>query len=787
MLSAWGPAGMRLVRGVRLDLLNREIHLGAAELAVFGLEPRGDAGLAGRWRAESGRQWHGVLGKEVAAEEGLKLEQRLEGTLVHGGWKFVISGRLDQIQETGAGTLIREVKTVTERLPVPPEDFPRRFPGHCAQAACYRRLRALAGPPPEVELLLLEIGSGLRQTVRWTEDWDGVLTARLQALAEFAEERRSSAARLRSLGSVSAFDAPRPGQTEAREELARIETRAGTVLFEAPTGFGKTGLAWEHALRGLRDGRWDRVIYLTGKTSGQRPASAELRALLEKLPAEARPRVLQFRPRSELCACADPRSCRKATRERWAGSGFSPRRLLEADPFPEPETIAREARSLGLCGHEAARACLPLADIWIGDANYLLAPSSRHIFLESPGFFPDRTLLIADEAHLLPSRAADARSASARTGPFDPVEAALRAGRASSATRLAWDNWREFLGALEESRALPAADRLEARALLDSFVNELFKGGMDWDAPAPDELDALRAATVLAGIAEEADGLPRLWWSPGDGELRADCLDAAPALGETLAPFRQCLLMSATLSPAGAFATACGLPEETTLVRAEAPWREGAHRVAVDARADTRLKTRADHYALTAETAVELARCSNGPAVVFFPSHRYAETIAAYIAALAPELRVAQAPRGFDAAGQADWVREALICSDLILIVVGTGFAEGIDEMGGVVSDAIVVGPALPEMNPVQEARRARLEETLGGDEAFVQTYALPGMTRVNQALGRLVRAPGQKARIILHCRRFLRPEFAPLLAPEYRDGKVIRSREALGEWLLGR
>ncbi len=57
-------------------------------------------------------------------------------------------------------------------------------------------------------------------------------------------------------------------------------------------------------------------------------------------------------------------------------------------------------------------------------------------------------------------------------------------------------------------------------------------------------------------------------------------------------------------------------------------------------------------------------------------------------------------------------------------------------------------------------------------------------MTKVNQALGRLVRAPGQRARVLLHCRRFLEPSYAELLAPEYRGGVQVADDLALAAWL---
>ena len=139
-------------------------------------------------------------------------------------------------------------------------------------------------------------------------------------------------------------------------------------------------------------------------------------------------------------------------------------------------------------------------------------------------------------------------------------------------------------------------------------------------------------------------------------------------------------------------------------------------------------------------------------------------------------------------AAQTAWVEESLRGADALLLVLGSSFAEGIDSLGGRVTHAMVVGPALPEVNPVQEARLAEaMAAGLPREAAFRRVYQIPGMTKVNQALGRLVRAPGQRARVLLHCERFLEPAYRHLLAPEYQAGPAIADDAGLGSWLRAR
>jgi Rad3-related DNA helicase len=204
--------------------------------------------------------------------------------------------------------------------------------------------------------------------------------------------------------------------------------------------------------------------------------------------------------------------------------------------------------------------------------------------------------------------------------------------------------------------------------------------------------------------------------------------------------------------------------------------------VAVDARVDTSFQHRSSHFATTAATVIALQSAARGPVAVFFPSYAYAESVARELERAAP-LRVALQPRLHELAAQTAWVEESLAFTDALFLVLGSSFAESIDLLGGRVSHAMVVGPALPEVNAVQRARLAEFSP-LGREGAFRRVYQIPGMQKVNQALGRLVRAPGQRAKVLLHCRRFAAASYASLLATDYQFGTNIGSDTELNEWL---
>ena len=116
-------------------------------------------------------------------------------------------------------------------------------------------------------------------------------------------------------------------------------------------------------------------------------------------------------------------------------------------------------------------------------------------------------------------------------------------------------------------------------------------------------------------------------------------------------------------------------------------------------------------------------------------------------------------------------------------MILGSSFTEGFDTLGGKIESAIVVSPALPQINLLSETK---MNQALQDDPtlAFQKTYIIPAFQKIHQALGRLARAPGQKAKILLHCRRFLSPLYNNLLAEEYKTDTVIKNSKDLENWL---
>jgi DNA excision repair protein ERCC-2 len=773
-------------RKVRIDFEERRVNLSVTEFAQFHTGPTAGVDRAGgRWRAEAGRRWHTALREQAesqtaASEQSLTCEVTLMAMWRADSWELHFQGRVDQILVTGEEVCLREIKTVRHPLPMAPDELAARHPAYFQQAATYALLAPLAHPMEgrrlRAELLFVNIDDGLMQSVEVAEP-EVRFSASLDIFIGFLESHRARRQAYREVAAKPAFEKWRPGQRETRERLAETLEREKLLFFEAPTGFGKTGVVLELALERLRTGHVDRILYLTGKSTGQLEVCRQLAAMR---PDEGGFHYFQMRSLAEH-GPFDPAWAEDA-RERWRAANLQPQTWFTQGTVAL-EKVTELAHTYQFPPHALSRSLLPWADLWVGDYNYVFSPRHASVFMDAPGFDPARTLLIVDEAHNLPGRAADAWTLRFPAEALHLVVTELERENAHPRLVRALD---DFIGELER---FPSGDAPPGDAIhgVSGSLTELVEV-LERHFPDPTHLSEPTIEWLWEMLdyrrVREAPEAPFVW-ARERGTVEFACLSAASHIARQLLLFRQVVLMSATLGPAHILRDNLGLDARATgtFVLAEAPWREGAYQLAIDTRVDTSLKGRRADFPITAETLLAFAAHQAPPIAVFFPSYRYAEDVRVYAETLDAGFRIALPPRGLSLAEQRAFIEENLILADALFLVLGSGFSEGIDLLGGRVEAAMVVSPALPEVNGLQEARRRELRH-LDREAAFERIYRLPAMMKINQALGRLVRAPGHHARILLHCRRFRDHAYTNLLDPALGAPAILSDTLSLHNWL---
>ena len=776
---------------MHLFLDERRAELSVREFSEFRLGPtsRSTAG-AGPWRANIGQSWHRDLQKQALEEFGCaEFEVPINGLWRHRDWRISLQGRVDQVIYPKGRITIREIKTVDIDLPAEEEILRENYESHFLQLASYLSLAQIdsrwSSERIRGELIFVDISSGLLQPVSLAAEQQVLFHRQLERLTVFLRHRLHARRRVRNLRFRSPFREYREGQEEAREELRRFANQTPIVLFEAPTGFGKTGLILDFALERLRHGHFDRIVYLTGKSTGQIQIGREVE---EMVTPGGSLHYFQMRNRAEhaidspLHSCRESWNCRRDIEERWESSGISPLFLFD-DGSLSLERIKELGRKNGICPYEISRSALPYAELWLADYNYLFSPRSRDLFFEQPGFHPQKTMLIIDEAHNLPSRVAQAYS---QELTCHEAEALLDDLQFAGFNPTGVESATAFVYALLDLRAGELIDldgRYEYCQLLERIVEALRGSRLNYELLSSETANYIHTLYQMLVLIRDLE-MEQLLWAPRDGALQCTCLDASSEIALTLRGFGQVILMSATLSPIEQLRTSTGLSQErSSYLKASAPWRHRTYDVAVDCRVDTRFRSRSNYHYLTAETVDTLCRSTETPVVVFFSSYRYAADIADQIESFFPETGFALQPRNLSLKDQSAFLERALEKVGAILLILGSNFSEGVDTLGGRVSRAMVVGPALPEVNLIQQTKLEKRMH-LGRATAFRDVYIVPAMMKINQALGRLVRAPGQRASVLLHCRRFSDPAYHRFLDEELGIGTTIGNTQDLEQWI---
>jgi Rad3-related DNA helicase len=535
----------------------------------------------------------------------------------------------------------------------------------------------------------------------------------------------------------------------------------------------------------LKSGSLEHIIYVTGKTTGQIPVLAHLETIL---PKNSGLNYLQLRSHEEVAihaplhSCIPPfDACSRAFLERFRESG-----LNEETLFKSGKLSIEEARALGekhaLCPHTLLLFALKWSNFWVCDYNYIFSSTQRSLLNHYGYWDPKKTLLIIDEAHNLPSRVENNLSGRANIQEAISIYDFMESIDAPTQTLRLWHAWIDHLSSIQPTDVLPD----EKRRLLATTLQRAVQASVPSNPskqPSNTVLRALDNAIHLSTLTK--DTVNTYWtWSEKQASIQVDCLKASASISATLLPFHTCIFSSATLLPLEDLKEACRIDAcSGAVIHGQAPWKDKAYTVAIDCRVDTRYRRRAQFYNETARTIARLERSLEGPIAVFFPSYRYAEIIHTHLCTLAPGVRVALQKQGETPTGQLHALENALQKSDILLLVLGSRFSEGIDFLGETVKSAVIVGPALPEVNARQQARLdGHLH--LGREHAFYRTYIIPGMKKINQALGRLVRAPGQNAKVLLHCQRFAEPAFRNLLPPECKSASILRTEADLDDWL---
>ncbi len=796
---------------MKYELDRAVVTLSVGELCAMADGPR-DLDL----RYASGRPplSRALLGAEVhkrlQAEAGglYTAELPLVHTVLFEGLTFEISGRADGVI-SGDVLTVDEIKTVKKKA-----FHATPAAAHTAQLNCYAYFlciqRDLDCIKTRLTYYCIEDGS-IRyvtslQTREMLEKYFFELLRRIFWRAKILSEHELSL-RPSAREAHFPFSSLRDGQETLIKECYR-DLRAGKRLFaEAPTGIGKTISTLYPAMRALGEGHIDRIFYLTAKASVRREAFAAASALFE---SGARLRTVVLSARDQLCRNeaarhdpmgishhCHPQDCPRA-------KGFYERcsvaicELLSQRYGFSRSTVEAISDKYNLCPYEFQLELSELCDVIICDYNYVFDPMVYLRRYFSDDALPGKNALLVDEAHNLADRARAMYSAClddtlsrqlyAQLDREDPLSKKVEALNVAMVglRRLCRDTLQKDADGIERGYDLNHAPPLhflslvhETRLYLDGWLR-----GHRGDAHET-IVHSLNGSLKKFGIIGEFFDGSFLTFVEAEGEktsVHLLCLDPASVLDVRMSAAHASVLFSATMTPIDYFADILGGGKGAVKLTLASPFDPERLCLCALTGFSTRYEDRERSYRKIVSAIAATVSGQKGNYLVYFPSYDYMEHVFSEFSKKYPKLTLIKQTRGMSAHEKEAFLDSFKEDSGLRIgfCVLGGSFSEGVDLPGKRLIGTVIVGTGLSALSNEGNILSEHYESTR--ERGFDYAYVYPGMNRVLQAAGRVIRREEDRGVVVLIDDRYADERTRMLFPSHWSHLQYARSASELAE-----
>ncbi|MFJ3076010.1 ATP-dependent DNA helicase [Pseudomonas sp. NPDC087029] len=638
---------------------------------------------------------------------------------------------------------------------------------HWAQAKVYAWLMCQARQLPAIEVALVYLDVDNDGQTLISEPY------RAEVLREFFEtqcrrflawaqgQEQRLAERDRGLQAL-AFPYPqfRQGQRQLAETLYKAVSTGRCLMAQASTGIGKTLGTLFPLLKAMVPQQLDKLYFLTAKTPGRALALDALRQVHAASPQPAL-RTLELIARDKACeypgkACHGE-SCPLAL-------GFydrlpAAREAAAQQPLLDRDTLREVALAHQVCPYYLGQEMARWVDVLVADYNYYFDAHALLFGLAQANQW--RVAVLVDEAHNLVERGRGMYSASLDQGQLLALRQSKPPGLTSALDRLnrQWNAlYKAQRAPYEASERLPEGLLSALQQCIGLIQERLNQQPTELD---PQVLQFFYQALQFSRVAELFDEHFLFDITQREGprkrRLATLCLrnvNPARLLGPRMQAARSVTLFSATLSPRHFYTDLLGMPADTAWLEVAAPFRAEQLEVRIASQVSTRYHERQASLAPIVALIAEQYQRQPGNYLAFFSSFEYLQQVAGLLAEQHPGITLwAQAPGMDEAARQAFLERFVADGQGVGFAVLGGAFGEGVDLPGTRLIGAFVATLGLPQVNPVNEQFKQRLGRQFGA--GFDYAYLYPGVRKVIQAAGRVIRGDQDRGVLVLIDQRF--------------------------------
>ena len=747
------------------------------------------------------------MGAEYQAEVSLKYVHSAKA------YDLIVEGRADGVIDTGSTVTIDEIKGTYREL----SHMSGPVPVHVAQAKCYAYMYSMKTHVEQITVRMTYCNLDTEEIRYFTEDcsvqdleiWFGGLIEAYMKWADYRIEWKKQ--RNESIKAAVFPFSYREGQKELVSYVYQTIYHKRKLFIQAPTGVGKTISTVFPAIKAMERGMGEQLFYLTAKTITRTVAENTIQIL--------RDQGLKFKSvvltaKDKICFLENP-DCNPENCP-YAKGHFDRVNEVMFDLLIHEESFSREmiekyARKYRICPFEFGLDMSLFADAIIGDYNYLFDP---HVYLKR--FFAEGVsgnyLFLIDEAHNLLERGREMYSASLVKEEFMQLKNALQdeypgtvlwgRGYAARMVKQLEKCNKEFLALKRECENCLIVDSIDGlvhevlrlHSIIGEYLEETEEGN-----PAGKEmiLDLYFKLSHFLDIYERVDEkYVKYTQLMNDGSflVKLFCVDPSTNLKECLAKGRSSILFSATFLPIQYYKKLLGGEETDYEVYAQSVFDPNKRElvIAEDVTSKYTRRSEQEYYSI-AKYIFEIITKRHGNYMVFCPSYQFLQQVYEVF----EENFVTEE---MELLVQSDYMTEEereiflnkfqgnYLCdlneninmdiemeADSYLIgfcVLGGIFSEGIDLKEDSLIGAIIVGTGLPQVGYEREILKGYFDAR--GDNGFDYAYRFPGMNKVLQAAGRVIRTSDDVGVIVLLDERFLQPSYRALFPREWDRFDVV-------------
>ncbi|WP_104903146.1 ATP-dependent DNA helicase [Pseudomonas sp. LH1G9] len=552
----------------------------------------------------------------------------------------------------------------------------------------------------------------------------------------------------------------RPGQRNLAESVYKAVSTGRCLMAQAPTGIGKTVGTIFPMLKALAPQQLDKVLFLTAKTPGRKLALDAAQVLYASSP-ELPLRVLELVARDKACEHLDKachgESCplAKGFYDRLPAARIAAAKVRLLDQ----RNLREVALEHGLCPYYLSQEMARWSDLVVADYNYYFDFGALLFGLAQLNQW--RVAVLVDEAHNLVERARSMYSASLDQYTLKTVRDTAPEPLKKPLQRLnrEWNALHKDQLAPYQAYAARPDKMLQALSLCASAMGDYFNDhpeALNGDLQAF-YFEALQFAKVAELFNEHFIFDISLRQLRGKRSSSTLCLrNVVPAefIRPRFTAARSSVLFSATLSPRHYYADLLGLPADTAWVDVESPFNAAQLRVRIVDEVSTRFVHRQASLEPIVELIAEQFAHQPGNYLAFFSSFDYLQQVALLLAERHPHIALWQQSRGMAEAERRAFLEQFTEHSQGVgFAVLGGAFGEGIDLPGARLIGAFIATLGLPQLNPINEQMKQRMGAIFGS--GYDYTYLYPGIQKVVQAAGRVIRSQQDQGVVMLIDDRF--------------------------------